>query len=45
MRAMFSECKSLKNINLSNFNTTNVTDMSQMFKGCDFLKEINLSIF
>ena len=39
---MFSECKSLTNINLSNFNTQNVTDMSFMFWRCSFLTNINI---
>ena len=42
---MFFECSSLTNINLSNFNTNNVTNMSYMFYGCSSLKEINLSNF
>ena len=31
---MFSWCSYLTNINLSNFNTQNVTNMSLMFYGC-----------
>ena len=31
---MFSECSSLKELNLSNFNTNNVTGMGYMFNGC-----------
>ena len=42
---MFSDCSSLKNINLSNFNTNNVTNMIGMFSGCLSLKDINLSNF
>ena len=38
---IFSECKSLTSINLSNFNTQNVTDMSYMFSGCQSLKKDN----
>ena len=34
MSEMFCECSSLKELNLTNFNTNNVTDMSFMFKGC-----------
>ena len=34
MFAMFNECSSLKELNLSNFNTNNVTDMRGMFYGC-----------
>ena len=45
---MFYQCislKSLPNINLSNFNTQNVIDMSYMFLGCSSLTNINLSNF
>jgi len=42
---MFSGCSSLKELNLSNFNTNNVTDMRSMFSGCSSLKELNLSNF
>ena len=34
MSYMFYECSSLKELNLSNFNTVNVTDMSYMFYIC-----------
>ena len=40
MRCMFQGCKELKFLDLSNFNTINVTDMSCMFKDCQKLKEI-----
>ena len=33
------------NIDLSNFNTNNVTDMSLMFYKCSSLKELNLNNF
>ena len=42
---MFEGCSSLKEIDLYNFNTNNVTDMNQMFFGCSSLKKINLSNF
>ena len=42
---MFSDCQSLTNINLSNFNTQNVTNMSYMFYDCSSLTNINLSNF
>ena len=42
---MFRDCSSLTNINLSNFNTQNVTDMSCMFSHCSSLTNINLSKF
>ena len=38
---MFYGCKSLTNINLSNFNTKNVQDMKGMFYGCKSLTNIN----
>ena len=34
---MFRDCNSLTNLNLSNFNTQNVTNMSNMFDGCNSL--------
>ena len=42
MSCMFRECSSLKELNLNNFNTNNVTDMSYMFGGC--LDELKLKI-
>ena len=37
---MFGGCKELKIIDLNNFDTANVTDMSFMFSKCHKLKEI-----
>ena len=34
MSFMFYECSSLKELNLNNFNTNNVINMSWMFRGC-----------
>ena len=45
MRYMFSGCSSLKELNLFNFNTDNVTDMNGMFSYCSSLEELNLSNF
>ena len=42
---MFSGCKSLSSIDLSNFNTQNVTNMRSLFDGCNSLSSINLSNF
>ena len=42
---MFSECSSLINLDLSNFNTKNVNNMSGMFSRCSSLTNINLSSF
>ena len=39
---MFSLCICLTNIDLSNFNTQNVTNMSEMFFGCSSLKKQNV---
>ena len=38
---MFSNCYSLTSLNLSNFNTNNVNDMSYMFSGCSSLASLN----
>ena len=42
MGSMFFGCSSLTNINLSNFNTNNATDMGCMFYGCRALKKENI---
>ena len=42
---MFDGCSPLKELNLTNFNTNNVTNMSSMFDGCSSLKELNLNNF
>ena len=42
---MFYYCKSLINLNLSNFKTQNVTNMYGMFCKCHSLTNINLSNF
>ena len=34
MWRMFFRCSSLKQINLINFNTNNVTNMNRIFSGC-----------
>ena len=41
---MFYGCSSLQSINLSSFNTTNVEDMSYMFRGCSSLTKENVKI-
>ena len=45
MGNMFNRCKSLKELNLNNFNTDNVKYMDLMFNGCSSLKELNLNNF
>jgi surface protein len=42
---MFRDCSSLKSIDLSSFNTTNVNDMESMFRKCKSLKSLDLSSF
>jgi len=42
---MFRNCNTLTYLNLSNFNTQNVTDMSDMFHCCYSLTSLNLSNF
>ena len=42
---MFYGCSSLNELNLNNFNTNNVIDMSCMFFGCSSLNELNLNNF
>ena len=42
---MFYECSSLKSIDLSSFNTTNVNNMESMFYKCSSLISIDLSTF
>ena len=39
---MFSNCKSLETIILSNINLSNIISISHMFDGCSKLKEIDI---
>ena len=45
MRNMFYKCSSLISLNLSNFNTNNVNNMSYLFCNCSSLTSLNLSNF
>ena len=45
MSNMFYGCSTLKQIDLSNFNTSNVVDMSRMFFNCRLLKTLDLTSF
>ena len=45
MNSMFSDCESLRNIDLSNFNTQNVNNMAYMFQGCKKLTMLTLHNF
>ena len=40
MHGMFQQCYELEFIDLSNFNTSNVTNMECLFNGCNKLKDI-----
>ena len=40
MNSMFQECKDLEEVDLSNFNTSNVVDISYMFNNCNKLNKI-----
>ena len=45
MNWMFFGCSSLEELDLSNFNTKNVTNMSYMSYYCKSLKELKISNF
>ena len=45
MNSMFQRCEELEYLDLSNFNTSYVTDMSYMFHKCNKLKYLNLLNF
>ena len=45
MQFIFYNCSSLINLDLSNFNTRNVTNMGNMFAGCSSLINLDLSNF
>ena len=42
---MFNNCRNLTTLDVSNFNTSNVTDMSDMFNSCGKLTAIDVSKF
>lgn len=45
MNYMFSNCKKLQTLDLSNFNTSNVISMSSMFRNCSSLEYLDVSTF
>ena len=45
MRSAFLRCSSLKEIDLSNFNTFSVITMDKLFYGCSSLEEVDLFSF
>ena len=42
---MFGYCRNLQSLDLSNFDTSNVTDMDSMFYSCSDLQSLDLSNF
>ena len=42
---MFSDCKSIENLDLDILNTSSVTNMNEMFNGCSKLKRLEISSF
>ena len=42
---MFKCCSSLEELNINNFNTTNVEIMEKMFSECQKLKTLNINNF
>ena len=42
---MFSGCSKLTSLNVSNFDTSKVTNMGYMFSGCSKLTSLNVSNF
>ena len=42
---MFRGCRALEKLNVSNFNTKNVTDMHMMFTSCRHLTKLDISSF
>ena len=42
---MFYNCNKLESLNISSFDTKNVTDMNHMFTYCEILNNLDLSSF
>ena len=40
MEGMFQDCEEIESLDLSNFDTSNVTNMAFLFNNCNNLKEI-----
>ena len=45
MKELFRNCDDLKYLNISNFNTSSVTNMDRMFSHCSSLTSLDLSHF
>ena len=43
--SVIDECKDLAALDISGFDTSNVTETKSMFKNCDSLKELDVSNF
>ncbi len=42
---LFSGCRNLKSVDLSEFDTSQITDMSEMFRGCSSLRSLDVGNF
>ena len=45
MNYMFKDCKSLKSLEISNFDVSNIKNFDGMFSGCSMLTSLNISNF
>ena len=45
MSFIFYECKSIKHLNISSFDTSSVTNIVSMFRSCESIESLNLSNF
>ena len=45
MHALFQWCSDLKDLNVENWNTENVTDMSFMFSSCESIEKLDIISF
>jgi surface protein len=43
--SLFASCSSLTSLDLSDFDTSNITNMKKMFSGCSSLTELDLNSF
>ena len=44
MSEMFYDCRQLKSLDLTNFNTSSVKNMNYMFHGCSNLSKENIKV-
>ena len=45
MKDMFMDCSSLPTLDVTNFDTSNVTNMADMFNGCSSLTSLDVTNF